>query len=68
MATVAVVSMSAAAHGHGRWIDIQNNSGCAVWIEEPADGQTVTWTGPCVDGRAQGSGVLTSTFRHGGET
>ncbi|MCB1033701.1 MAG: FKBP-type peptidyl-prolyl cis-trans isomerase, partial [Acidobacteria bacterium] len=40
------------------------SSGCKVWDRVPLQQHSFTWTGPCVDGKASGSGVLT-TFRGG---
>jgi hypothetical protein len=33
-------------------------SGCKVWNPHPAGGETVNWSGGCVDGLAQGQGTL----------
>ena len=32
-------------------------SGCRLWSDNPQPGQTVTWSGACTDGVAQGQGV-----------
>jgi hypothetical protein len=34
------------------------NSGCKVWDPHPMGGETVSWTGTCVNGLAQGPGSL----------
>ena len=38
---------------------IQTSSGCKVYNPHPVKNETITWTGPCVDGFAQGHGALT---------
>lgn len=38
---------------------ITDNNGCKIWDSMPAPGETVTWTGPCVDGYGEGKGTLT---------
>ena len=39
-------------------------SGCEIWDPVPSRQQSFQWSGPCVNGKASGSGVLT-TFRDG---
>lgn len=42
------------------WLTLDNRQGCTVWQEEPlAGGATVSWSGKCEDGRANGEGILT---------
>ena len=54
-----------------RWVEaaenceVRNRYGGREWRRAKAT--TVTWTGPCVDGRAQGTGVL-EWFRDGSRT
>ena len=38
------------------WITDKN--GCKVWDSVPTLGETVSWSGPCVDGYAEGKGTL----------
>ncbi len=45
------------------WIKATNVE-CRVYDPEPADGQTMTWEGPCVDGYASGYGTL-SVYENG---
>lgn len=40
---------------------VGTEGGCRVWNRFPQARETVTWTGPCIDGRASGEGVLTWT-------
>jgi hypothetical protein len=55
-----------------RWTTDSSN-GCRVWDRAPQRDQTVTWSGPCPGGVAQGQGVLqwfikdTPTHRFEGE-
>ena len=41
----------------GSWT--KTTQGCDVWNEEPQPNEISTWTGPCIDGRTNGYGVLT---------
>lgn len=38
---------------------VETGDGCRVWNRFPQARETVTWTGPCVDGATDGEGVLT---------
>lgn len=49
----------------GRWS--KTTQGCDVWNEEPQPNEISTWSGSCVDGRANGYGVLTWEFDKNGE-
>lgn len=40
----------------GEWIFDQNN--CKLWNEEPTPGESITWSGGCIDGIASGNGML----------
>ena len=42
---------------HGRWQTLENNPSCVVWNANPQSNETVTWTGDCVSGKAQGRGT-----------
>jgi len=44
-----------AMHG-GAWV-ADAGSGCRLWDPFPQDGETVTWSGGCVNGRAEGDGT-----------
>ena len=62
------VSVTASmANAHGRFLDATNRSGCKIWVDQPETGQTVTWSGPCTNGYAEGKGELISKFTHAGE-
>jgi hypothetical protein len=40
---------------------VVTDAGCRVWNRFPQARETVTWTGPCIDGATGGEGVLTWT-------
>ena len=40
----------------GLWMEISNHSGCYLWNPNPIDDETVTWSGQCSNGFAQGAG------------
>ena len=40
-------------------MELLNQPGCYVWNPYPKPGETVTWTGECSGGLAQGTGTLT---------
>lgn len=45
------------------WLMLDNREGCTVWQEEPlAGGATITWSGECKNGRANGEGTLSITW------
>ena len=44
--------------GASCWMEISGRPGCHVWNEGYAVGATVTWTGECTGGLAQGMGSL----------
>ena len=41
----------------GGWIR-DAATGCAVWSDDASPEVSVTWTGPCIDGKASGEGTL----------
>ena len=41
------------------WMEISRQPGCYVWNPNPQPDETVTWTGNCDGGLAQGAGTLT---------
>lgn len=47
---------------------VETDGGCRVWDRYPQPQETVTWTGPCVDGMTSGTGLLTWRSVHLGET
>ena len=47
---------TAQAEEHGRWQELENNPSCSVWNAYPQSNETVTWSGACVNGKAEGDG------------
>ena len=47
-----------------QWVETED--GCRVWNRFPQARETVTWTGPCVEGATAGEGMLTWTSVRGG--
>ena len=56
------------AAGVACWMEISQRPGCYVWNPFPQPGETVTWTGACAGGKAQGTGTLTWVYDGGVET
>ncbi len=52
---LAVISGAACA---GDWT-ADPATGCTAWNPNPEPGETITWSGACVDGKASGEGTLT---------
>ena len=48
---------AAQAEEHGRWQRLENNPSCSVWNAFPQSNETVTWSGACASGKAQGRGT-----------
>lgn len=44
--------------GNGRWVK-DSSSGCEVWSPIPLPDESVSWSGRCADGRANGTGQVT---------
>ena len=40
------------------WMELDSRQGCYVWNEYLAENETVTWSGTCADGLAEGSGEI----------
>jgi hypothetical protein len=55
LAAAAVVSSAMMAHA-GDWT-ADTSVGCRVWNPNPQPGETVRWSGACVNGLAQGHGA-----------
>lgn len=53
-ACVAIATVPARA---GSWV-VDARSGCHVWNPNPQLEETVTWSGSCTNGRAQGHGIV----------
>ena len=50
-----------------RWQQVENKANCAVWNPHPQQNETVTWTGDCVNGIAQGRGTKVWRYWEDGE-
>jgi len=53
-----LLAMPATAGAEGAWF-ADPRTGCQVWNPSPQPGETAQWDGACVEGRAEGRGVLT---------
>ncbi len=53
------------ASPEGCWMEVSDHLGCYLWNEAPQDNTTVTWSGGCSNGFAQGNG-RESWFQNGG--
>ena len=49
-------------------MELSQKPGCYVWNPNPQPGETVTWTGACAGGKAQGTGTLTWAHDAGAQT
>ncbi len=56
------------AAGVACWMELSQKPGCYVWNPNPQPGETVTWTGACAGGKAQGTGTLTWAHDAGAQT
>ena len=54
--------------GSACWMEVKGQAGCYVWNENLATNATVTWTGGCSEGRAQGEGTLKWVWEDGEKT
>ncbi|WP_420463590.1 toxin-antitoxin system YwqK family antitoxin [Candidatus Palauibacter sp.] len=50
------------------WMEVANHPGCYLWNGSLAAGATVTWSGSCSRGYAQGSGTAAWRYNDGGLT
>ncbi len=41
----------------GKWVQVSNTN-CVIWNSWPREGESVTWSGGVVDGKAQGKGTV----------
>ncbi len=46
---------------------MENKANCAVWKEYPQSNETVTWSGACVNGKAQGRGTQVWRYLEDGD-
>lgn len=57
LAVLLVGSNPAWTDESGRWQQVEVQANCVVWNISPQDNETVTWSGACEQGRAQGQGT-----------
>ncbi|MBT7488288.1 MAG: hypothetical protein HN673_18135, partial [Rhodospirillales bacterium] len=50
-------TISTAQAGKARMQAVANNPACAIFNKNPQAKETVTWTGPCKNGAAHGTGT-----------
>jgi hypothetical protein len=55
---VALLALPAAAQGGPPQWSADPKTGCRVWNSSPEPGDSISWTGGCRNGLAQGPGVL----------
>ena len=55
------------AEGSACWLKLSSHASCHIWNSYLQEGETVSWSGECQDGLAQGAGTLTWK-RNGGQT
>ncbi len=60
------VVLQLAASAEGRWQKTAYG-GCLVWNAVPQVGETATWMGSCVNGKAEGKGVGAWSYENGGK-
>src|ERR1700758_5024413 len=65
LAIVAAIAIAAKPAVAGAWV-ADAKSGCQVWNPNPQLEETVTWSGSCANGRAEGHG--TAQWVKGGAT
>jgi hypothetical protein len=53
--SIGILAIAAPAHA-GAWV-IDNKSGCQVWNPNPQLDESVSWSGSCANGRAEGTGI-----------
>ncbi len=67
VAALAVWGCTTQADEQGRWQQSENNPSCSVWNAHPNPIETVTWSGACGDGKAQGRGTQVWRYSENGE-
>ena len=67
LALLAWSLVAADAQAKGRWQQVENKTNCTVWNLRPQPDEKVTWTGACVNGKAEGHGTQVWRFLKDGE-
>ncbi len=57
LGSVAMVLAAGQVDAQGRWEQIRNKPNCVIRNADPKPRETVTWSGACVNGRADGFGT-----------
>ena len=57
LVVAACITTAAPPARAGAWV-VDARSGCQVWNPNPQLDEAVTWSGPCIDGRAEGVGSV----------
>jgi hypothetical protein len=65
--TAEMLARLTRAHAATRPQWVETDTGCRVWNRFPQARETVSWTGPCVDGLTAGEGLLTWSSLRGGD-
>ena len=50
--------VGSAGHSVSKGVYIKDQNNCKVWVPEADQGESVTWTGKCIDGYAEGGGAI----------
>ena len=67
VAALTAWGSAAWADEHGSWQQLENNPSCSVWNAYPQPNETVTWSGACTNGKAQGRGTAVRRYLQDGE-
>ena len=60
----ALVSPSANAE-QGKYVEVENQPDCFIWIPNSQPDETVWWSGGCYEGKAEGRGKVTIIRKDG---
>ncbi len=68
---LAVAFLAAAsvawADWDGQWQKLENDANCRIWNDDSQRGNIVTWSGPCVNGKAEGEGIAVRKYFGSGQ-
>ncbi len=67
VAALVAWGSAAQAEEQGRWQQLKNKENCAVWNAGLHAKSTVTWSGVCVNGKAQGRGTQVWRYLEDGD-
>ena len=62
LAGLCTCSAAVAVEDDASWI--ADKRGCKVANTFPREGESITWSGPCKDGYADGEGVMPVSYTH----